>query len=83
MPRTDAAARPNRGKQARSPAIPTSTSLWWPYAKPVILYPPRSATARQELRSQGAAMSMDEAVAYALANINPKLLTGPMASIDG
>jgi len=25
---------------------------------------------------------MDEAVAYALANIDPKLLTGPIASID-
>jgi hypothetical protein len=37
---------------------------------------------RQELRAQGAAMSMDEAVAYALANIDPKLLTGPIASID-
>jgi hypothetical protein len=37
---------------------------------------------RQELRIEGAAMSMDEAVAYALANIDPKLLTGPIASID-
>lgn len=43
-PRTDAAARPNRRKQAQCPAIPTSTSLSWPYAKPVILYPLRSAT---------------------------------------
>ena len=27
-------------------------------------------------------MTMDEAVSYALANIDPKLLTGPVASID-
>jgi predicted ATPase/class 3 adenylate cyclase len=33
---------------------------------------------RQELRTAGAAMSMDEAVSYALANIDPKLLTGPI-----
>ncbi|MFY9921935.1 MAG: NB-ARC domain-containing protein [Mycobacterium sp.] len=38
---------------------------------------------RKQLRDEGAAMSMDEAVAYALANIDPKLLTGPIASIDG
>ncbi len=37
---------------------------------------------RQELRLQGAAMTMDEAVAYALANIDPKLHAGPIASID-
>jgi predicted ATPase len=37
---------------------------------------------RQELRIEGAAMSMDEAVAHALANVDPKLLTGPIASID-
>ena len=33
---------------------------------------------RQQLRAQGAAMTMDEAVSYALANIDPKLLTGPI-----
>jgi hypothetical protein len=33
---------------------------------------------RRELRTAGAAMSIDEAIAYALANINPKLLTGPV-----
>jgi hypothetical protein len=33
---------------------------------------------RRELRTQGAAMSMDEAISYALANIDPKLLTGPI-----
>ncbi len=32
--------------------------------------------------AEGAAMSMDEAMSYALANIDPKLLTGPIASID-
>ena len=37
---------------------------------------------RRALRTEGAAMSMDEAIAYALANIDPKLLTGPIASID-
>ena len=37
---------------------------------------------RRELRRQGAAMTMDDAVSYALANIDPKLLTGPIASID-
>ncbi len=36
----------------------------------------------RELRRTGAAMSLDEAVSYALANIDPKLLTGPIASID-
>jgi predicted ATPase/class 3 adenylate cyclase len=33
---------------------------------------------RQELRSHGAGMSMDEAISYALANVDPKLLTGPI-----
>jgi predicted ATPase/class 3 adenylate cyclase len=33
----------------------------------------------RELRAQGAAMSMDEAMSYALANIDPKLFTGPIA----
>ena len=33
---------------------------------------------RRELRATGAAMSMDEAISYALANIDPKLLTGPV-----
>jgi hypothetical protein len=37
---------------------------------------------RQRLREEGAAMTMEEAVSYALANIDPKLLTGPIASID-
>jgi hypothetical protein len=36
----------------------------------------------RELRSIGKAMSMDEAITYALANIDPKLHTGPIASID-
>lgn len=31
-----------------------------------------------ELRRMGAAMSMDEAVSYALANFDPNLLTGPI-----
>jgi predicted ATPase/class 3 adenylate cyclase len=34
---------------------------------------------RQQLRAEGATMSMDEAVSYALANIDPKLLTGPVS----
>jgi hypothetical protein len=34
---------------------------------------------RQQLRAEGAAMSMDEAVSYAMANIDPKLLTGPLS----
>jgi predicted ATPase/class 3 adenylate cyclase len=34
-----------------------------------------------ELRVAGKAMSMDEAITCALANIDPKLLTGPIASI--
>jgi predicted ATPase len=38
---------------------------------------------RHELRTIGAAMTNDEAISYALANIDPKLLTGPIASIDG
>jgi predicted ATPase len=33
---------------------------------------------RRELRTAGAAMSTDEAISYALANIDPKLLTGPI-----
>jgi predicted ATPase/class 3 adenylate cyclase len=33
---------------------------------------------QRELRTEGAAMSMDEAVSYALANIDPKLITGPV-----
>jgi hypothetical protein len=37
---------------------------------------------RRELRTAGAAMSMDEAISYTLAHIDPKLLTGPVASID-
>ena len=37
---------------------------------------------RRALRTEGAAMSMDEAIAYALANIDQKLLAGPIASID-
>jgi hypothetical protein len=37
---------------------------------------------RQQLRAEGAATTLDEAVSYALANIDPKLLTGPIASID-
>ncbi len=32
---------------------------------------------RRALRTEGAAMSMDEAITYALASIDPKLLTGP------
>ena len=37
---------------------------------------------RRELRTEGAAMTMDEAVTYAMANIDPKLLNSPIASID-
>jgi hypothetical protein len=37
---------------------------------------------RQQQRAEGAATTLDEAVSYALANIDPKLLTGPIASID-
>jgi predicted ATPase/class 3 adenylate cyclase len=37
---------------------------------------------RRQLRTTGAAMTMDEAISLALANIDPKLLTGPVASID-
>ena len=33
---------------------------------------------RQQLRAQGASMTLDEAVAFALANIDPKLLSGPI-----
>jgi uncharacterized membrane protein len=33
---------------------------------------------RRELRARGAAMGVDEAVAFALANIDPKLLAGPI-----
>jgi predicted ATPase/class 3 adenylate cyclase len=36
----------------------------------------------RELRRTGAAMGLDEAVSYALAHIDPKLLTGPIASIE-
>ncbi len=36
----------------------------------------------RELRRTGAAMGLDEAVSFALANIDPKLLTGPIANID-
>ncbi|MFI5505973.1 ATP-binding protein [Mycobacterium sp. NPDC051804] len=35
-----------------------------------------------ELRRAGSAMGLDEAVAFALDNIDPKLVTGPIASID-
>jgi predicted ATPase/class 3 adenylate cyclase len=34
---------------------------------------------RRELRARGAAMSVDEAISYALANIDPKLFTGPIS----
>ena len=37
---------------------------------------------RQDLREEGAAMTMDEAASYALDNIDPKLLTGPVVNID-
>jgi hypothetical protein len=37
---------------------------------------------RLELRAIGAAMTNDEAISYALAHIDPKLLTGPIANID-
>jgi predicted ATPase/class 3 adenylate cyclase len=33
---------------------------------------------RRELRAQGAAMTTDEAMSYALANIDPKFFTGPI-----
>jgi hypothetical protein len=33
---------------------------------------------RQQLRAQGAAMTLDEAVSYALAHVDPSLLTGPI-----
>jgi predicted ATPase/class 3 adenylate cyclase len=33
---------------------------------------------RQQLRAEGAAMTLDEAVSYAIANVDPKLLTGPI-----
>ena len=33
---------------------------------------------RRELRTAGTAMSMDEAISYALANIDPKILTSPV-----
>ncbi|MGZ5377487.1 MAG: hypothetical protein ACXWD8_05520 [Mycobacterium sp.] len=36
---------------------------------------------RQQLRTEGAAMNMDEAVVYALSNIDPKVLSNPIASI--
>jgi hypothetical protein len=36
---------------------------------------------RRELRAAGATMSMDEAISYTLANIDPKLFTGPLDSI--
>jgi predicted ATPase/class 3 adenylate cyclase len=36
----------------------------------------------RDLRRAGAAMGLDAAVSYALANIDPRLLTGPIASID-
>jgi predicted ATPase/class 3 adenylate cyclase len=35
-----------------------------------------------ELRTDGAAMSMDEAITYALSRIEPKFHTGPIASIE-
>jgi predicted ATPase/class 3 adenylate cyclase len=37
---------------------------------------------RRELRTMGAAMTMDEAISYALANVDPKLLTNPIANIE-
>ena len=43
---------------------------------------PLVRSAGGELRRQGAAMTMEDAVSFALANIDPKLLTGPIASID-
>jgi predicted ATPase/class 3 adenylate cyclase len=36
----------------------------------------------RELRALGTAMSMDEAITYALSHIDPKFRTGPIASID-
>jgi hypothetical protein len=38
---------------------------------------------RRKLRDRGAAMTMDEAVAYALANIDPKFVTGPIVAVEG
>jgi hypothetical protein len=34
---------------------------------------------RRELRERGAAMTMDEAIAYAVANIDPNVLSGPVS----
>ena len=39
-------------------------------------------TAHPRSALPGAAMGLDEAVSYALANIDPKLLSGSIASID-
>jgi hypothetical protein len=37
---------------------------------------------RRQLRARGAAMTLDEAVSYALSNIDPRLLAEPIASIN-
>lgn len=37
---------------------------------------------RRALRTEGAAMSMDDAITYALTDIEPSFRTGPIASID-
>ena len=75
--------RPNRGKQARKPGDSNLNFILVALRETGDLVSAAIGDERrQELRSQGAAMSMDEAVAYALAHIDPKLLTGPIASID-
>ena len=77
MPRTDAAARPNRGKQANGAAGNSNrNSVLVALRETGDLVSAAIGDERhQELRIEGAAMSMDEAVAYALANVDPKLIT--------
>ena len=57
----------------------TPTSFWPQCTRPATSSPPPLAT-NGDARSAptGAAMSMDEAITYALDNIDPKLLSGPI-----
>ena len=72
------------GAASATPPVSTSaTSSSQRYPKPTNFVVGAVGEARaRELRRIGAVMGVDEAVSYALSNIDPKLLSRPIASID-
>ncbi len=77
-----AAFRSAANGTGRSDAVPVDSSINFLLAAQretgELVAAALSEERRRELRAEGAAMSMDEAVSYALANIDPKLVTGPV-----